>query len=175
MLLGPALFGSSAGWTLGHQVGAGVGVVSELGVLRAALPLIGGVLLALPMQPPIEHGLRRLLEHRFRQKTIGTAQMPAYTRIKEAGSDGVLRMTSKRECRAIWRLPTTNLRLAHALQKQTGTEPLVVSIDLGVIDTPLAPMLRAARPWVAKVTPPGRLPAEPRSSGDGTNCFRTPN
>jgi hypothetical protein len=89
MLLGPALFGSSAGWALGHQVGVGVGVVSELGVLRAALPLIGGVLLALPMQPPIEHGLRRLLEHRFRQKTIGPAQMPAYTRIKEAGSDGV--------------------------------------------------------------------------------------
>src|SRR5690349_15696843 len=66
MLLGPALFGSPAGWALGHQLGAGTGVGSELGVVGAVLPLLGGALLALPLDPPIEHGLRKLLEHRFR-------------------------------------------------------------------------------------------------------------
>src|SRR5690242_16492763 len=79
MLLGPALFGSPAGWALGHQLGAGIGAQTELGAVGAALPLLGGALLALPLDPPVEHGLRKLLEHRFRQKTIGTAQMPAYT------------------------------------------------------------------------------------------------
>lgn len=120
MLLGPTLFGSPAGWALGHQLGAGVGIGSELGAVGAAVPLFGGALMALPVEPPIEHGLRKFLRYRFGAKTIGTAQMPAYTRVKEAGSDGVLRMTWKRECRAVWRLPTTNLRLAHTLQKRTA-------------------------------------------------------
>ncbi|MBV9324707.1 MAG: hypothetical protein JO352_13070, partial [Chloroflexi bacterium] len=120
MLLGPTLFASPGGWALGHQVGAGIGVGGELGVAAAAVPILFGAAAALPLEPPIEHGLRKLLEYRVRPRTIGTAQMAAFTRIKEAGTDGVLRMSWKRECRAVWRLPTTNLRLAHTLQKQTA-------------------------------------------------------
>src|SRR5579871_2454848 len=120
MLLGPALFGSPAGWALGHQLAAGMALGNEVGLIAAAVPILFGGLLALPLEPPIERGLRKFLEYRFRVRTIGTAQMPAYTRIKEAGSDGVLRMTWKQECRAMWRLPTTNLRLAHTLQKRSA-------------------------------------------------------
>ncbi len=114
LLLGPAVFGSPAGWAFGDHLGAGIGIVG------AALPVLAGAVLALPVQPPVEHGLKKFLEYRFHPKTVGTAQMPAYTRIKEAGRDGVVRLMWKQECRAIWRLPSTNLRLAHTLQKQSA-------------------------------------------------------
>lgn len=114
VLLGPALFASPAGWLLGDQLGIGAAVAGAL------VPMLVGGALALPVQPPVEHGLRKFLDYRFAPKTIGPAKMPAYSSIKEAGSDGVVRHTWKHECSAIWRLPTTNLRLAHTLEKQAA-------------------------------------------------------
>lgn len=114
MLLGPAFFCSPVGWLLGEPVGLGGSVAGAL-----APVLVGGAL-ALPVQPPVEHGVRKFLDYRMSPKTIGPAKVPAYTRIREASADGVLRLTWKHECRVIWRLPSTNLRLAHTLQKQAA-------------------------------------------------------
>jgi hypothetical protein len=113
-LLGPALFASPVGWLLGDQLGIGAAVAGAL------VPVLVGGALALPVQPPVEHGLRKFLDYHLAPKTIGLAKMPAYTRMKEAGTDGVVRHTWKHECSAIWRLPTTNLRLAHTLQKHAA-------------------------------------------------------
>jgi hypothetical protein len=113
-LLGPTLLASPAGWLLGDQFGLPTAVAGAL------VPMLVGGALALPVQPPVEHGLRKLVDYRLSAKTIGPARMPAYTRMKEAGSDGVVRHTWKQECSAVWRLPTTNLRLAHTLQKQAA-------------------------------------------------------
>src|SRR2546423_13784045 len=81
-LLGPALFASPAGWLLGDQLGIAAAVAGAL------VPVLVGGALALPVQPPVEHGLRKFLGYRLGPKTIGPMKMPAYTRVKEAGSDG---------------------------------------------------------------------------------------
>jgi hypothetical protein len=113
-LLGPAVVASPAGWLLGQSAGLGASIGGAL------LPVLAGGVLALPIQAPVEHGLKKFLEYRLAPTTIGPAKVPAYTRVKEAGADGVLRMTWKQDCRAVWRLPTTNLRLAHTVQKQSA-------------------------------------------------------
>src|SRR5205085_2467464 len=66
------------------------------GVAGAALPMLVGGILGLPIQPPVEHGLKKFLEYRLKPRTVGPAKMSAYTRVREAGADGVLRLTWKR-------------------------------------------------------------------------------
>src|ERR1700738_1252332 len=62
LLLGPALFGSPAGWVLGQPFGV------EVGAALAVVPMLAGGLLALPISPPIEHGLRKVAEYAWRRR-----------------------------------------------------------------------------------------------------------
>src|SRR5919201_5024017 len=71
VLLGPAFFISPAGWLLGQPAGLGASIVG------ATLPLLMGGAFALPLQPPLEHGLQKLILHQLRKKTLGPKQMPA--------------------------------------------------------------------------------------------------
>jgi hypothetical protein len=112
LLLGPVLFGSPAGWVLGQPMGV------EVSAALAALPMLAGGLLALPISPPIEHGLRKAVEHAWRGKGVDCRNASTYTGVRDVTADGVVRLTWKQECRAVWRLPSTNLRLAHSLQKR---------------------------------------------------------
>src|SRR5690349_20135639 len=68
-LLGPAFFVSPAGWLLGQSAGLAESAIG------AALPVIGGAVFALPLDPPVEHGLRKAVAHQIRKRTIGPAQM----------------------------------------------------------------------------------------------------
>jgi len=114
LLLGPALFGSPAGWVLGQPFGV------EVGAALAAVPMLAGGLLALPISPPIEHGLRKAAEYAWRRKQGDRKNPNAYTGVRDVTANGVIRLTWKQECRAVWRLPSTNLRLAHTLQKRSA-------------------------------------------------------